>query len=203
MPTVILLLLGALALTCGSSQTTSQRTCAPVVQQTHSAHGCMQRAAVGRLRGGADEESEDDELDTELEAADEGLVEDATSDPIAADGLSNPFLGAGGAPGGAGGLGLGLQDLASTLQDPNVLQEALKELQDPATQARVKAMMEDPEFQESMKQYMEQMTKDPAFDQLKQQAEAMLSQEGFMEQMSQAFAEMGKGLADVPKSDKD
>jgi len=199
MPTVILLLLGALALTCGSSQTTSQRTCAPVVQKkAHSAHGCMQRAAVGRLRGGADEESEDDELDTELEAADDGLVEDATSDPIAADGLSNPFLGAGGAPGG-----LGLQDLASTLQDPNVLQEALKELQDPATQARVKAMMEDPEFQASMKQYMEQMAQDPAFDQLKQQAEAMLSQEGFMEQMSQAFAEMGKGLADVPKSDKD
>jgi len=198
-------LLAMLALACGGSHVAGQGTCGPVVSASRSMCGRTHRAAVGRLRGGSDEELEDDELDTELEAADGGLVEDGTSDPItaAADGLSNPFLGAGGAPGAAGGLGLGLQDLASTLQDPNVLQEALKELQDPATQARVKAMMEDPEFQESMKQYMEQMTKDPAFEQLKQQAEAMLSQEGFMEQMSQAFAEMGKGLADVPKTDKD
>ena len=79
--------------------------------------------------------------------------------------LENPFLDAAG--GGMGGLGL--QDLASTLQDPKVLQDALRELQDPETQSRIKAMMEDPAFQDSMKQYMEQMMKDPQFDKLKEQ----------------------------------
>ena len=56
-------------------------------------------------------------------------------------------------------------------------------------------------LQDSMKHYMEQMTKDPAFEQLKQQAEAMLSQEGFMEQMAQAFADIGKSTGDPTKSD--
>ena len=35
-------------------------------------------------------------------------------------------------------------------------------------------MMEDPAFLESMKAYAEQLTKDPMFDQLKEQAEKMM-----------------------------
>ena len=77
-----------------------------------------------------------------------------------------------------------------------MLQDALKELQDPAVQQQVKAMMEDPAFQESMKQYMESITKDPDFDKLKQQTEQLLQQEGFMEQMSKAFAAM-PGMAGI------
>ena len=110
-----------------------------------------------------------DELDSELEPEDDGTVDDVVgeSDAVGAGSstLENPFLDAAG--GGMGGLGI--QDLASTLQDPKVLQDALRELQDPETQSRIKAMMEDPAFQESMKQYMEQMMKDPQFDKLKEQ----------------------------------
>lgn len=62
-------------------------------------------------------------------------------------------------------------------------------------------MMEDPAFQDSMKQYMEQMMKDPQFEKLKEQAEQMMQQEGFMEQMSQAFSDLGGVLGDA-KSDK-
>merc|ERR1712070_1232237 len=96
---------------------------------------------------------------------------------------------------------MGVQDLASTLKDPKMLQDALKELQDPAVQQQVKAMMEDPAFQQSMKQYMEQITQDPAFEALKAQTELMLQQEGFMEQMSKAFAEMGSALGAPPDGD--
>jgi hypothetical protein len=175
-----------------------QPTCAAVVA------GCTHRgqlSIVQRLRGGADE------LDSELEAEEDGAIDDVTADSDAvapSAGLENPFLDAAGM-GGAGGMGLGLQDLAKTLQDPKVLQDALKELQDPATQSRVKAMMEDPAFQDSMKQYMDQMMKDPQFEQLKEQAEAMMQQEGFMEQMSQAFADLGGAMppiGDASKSEK-
>jgi hypothetical protein len=40
------------------------------------------------------------------------------------DGLENPFL-----QGAQGAMGGGIQDLAASLKDPKVLQEALKELQ--------------------------------------------------------------------------
>jgi pantoate kinase len=70
-------------------------------------------------------------------------------------------------------------------------EDALRELQDPAVQQQVKAMMEDPAFQESMKSYMEQIIKDPMFESLKKQTEDMLQQEGFMEQIQKAFAEVG------------
>ena len=56
-------------------------------------------------------------------------------------------------------------------------------------------MLEDPAFQESMKQYMEQITKDPQFEALKKQTEAMLQEEGFVEQMTKALTEMGPGMA--------
>mmetsp|Transcript_2972 Transcript_2972/g.7416 ORF Transcript_2972/g.7416 Transcript_2972/m.7416 type:complete len:189 (+) Transcript_2972:25-591(+) len=152
-----------------------------------------QRPCVWKLlRGGADE------LDSELEAEDEASLDGVDGEPSTAS-EANPFLDG---AGGGGAMGLGLQDLASTLQDPKVLQDALRELQDPATQARVKAMMEDPAFQESMKQYMEQMMKDPQFEKLKEQAEQMMQQEGFMEQMSQAFADLGGVLGDSSKPDK-
>lgn len=136
------------------------------------------------LRGGSDdaEGDEDDEDDLEDGLGGEDLV---TSDGAELE--DNPFLGAPGA--GAGGAGL--QDLASTLGDPQMLQDALKELQDPAVQQQVKAMMEDPAFQESMKAYMEQITKDPQFEALKKQTEDMLQQEGFMESIQKAFAEVG------------
>jgi len=192
--TLLALLLGAVGV-CGSRL---HPTCSAVVA------GCPvpEHRIVQRLRGGADE------LDSELEAEDDGddldvTADGAESDAVAAGGagLENPFLDAAGA-GGAGGLGLGLQDLASTLQDPKILQDALRELQDPATQSRVKAMMEDPAFQDSMKQYMEQMMKDPQFETLKEQAEQMMQQEGFMEQMSQAFADLGGALGEPPNSDK-
>jgi len=195
--TLFLALLGAYG-ACGSRL---QPTCAAVVTVCSLPE---QRSVVQRLRGGADE------LDSELEAEDDGSdLDDITAgtddDTVAAadgSGLANPFLDGAGAGGAGAGLGLGLSDLASTLQDPKILQDALKELQDPATQSRVKEMMEDPAFQESMKQYMEAMMKDPQFEKLKEQAESMMQQEGFMEQMSEAMASLGGALGDPTKSDK-
>ena len=154
-----------------SSTCTIERLSVPIVQQSWR-----------RLRGGeeadGDDATADDDLDEEdLEPTESSVVED------------NPFLGMPGASVGAGGPGL--QDLASTLQDPKMLQDALRELQDPAVQQQVKAMMEDPAFQESMKAYMEQIIKDPMFESLKKQTEDMLQQEGFMEQIQKAFAEVG------------
>ena len=154
-------------------------------------HGCM------RVRGGADndEEQEDEEEDvgSDLDVADDDDAATASAaDPGGFDALSNPFLGGAGGAGGAEGLGLA--DLAKTLGDPSMLQDALKELQDPATQARVQAMMDDPEFQKSMQQYIDQITKDPQFAELKRQTEKLLEEPGFMEQMSKAFEQMG-GIA--------
>ncbi|EOD15505.1 hypothetical protein EMIHUDRAFT_431908 [Emiliania huxleyi CCMP1516] len=140
---------------------------------------------VERLRGGAADEDEDededgDELDEELEGGGEEVAVDDDGPSLA-----NPFLGGGG---GAGGLG-GLSEITKSLQDPATLQKALKELQDPATQERFKQMMEDPAFLESMKAYAEQLTKDPMFDQLKEQAEKMMSDPAFMEEMQKAMAD--------------
>jgi pantoate kinase len=73
-------------------------------------------------------------------------------------------------------------------------QEALKELQDPAVQQQVRQMLEDPTFQQSMKEYMQQITKDPQFEALKKQTEAMLQEEGFVDQMTKAFSELGSAL---------
>jgi len=161
------------------------RLCSPSLVPAIARASCLER-----LRGGAD-------VDDELEEDDVTEEEDAVA-AAAGDSAENPFLGMPGA--GAGG-GLGLQDLESTLKDPKMLQDALKELQDPAVQQQVKAMMEDPAFQQSMKQYMEQITKDPQFEALKQQTEQMLQQEGFMEQMSKAFADMGSALGQAEPSD--
>lgn len=136
------------------------------------------------LRGGIDDALDEDDEDDDSDG-DEDTV--AASD----DALENPFLGSA----GEGGSGVGLEDLRSTIQDPAALQEALKGLQDPAVQQQVKAMLEDPAFQESMKQYMEQITKDPAFQEIKKQTEAMLEDENFVEQMQKAFAEMGPGMS--------
>ena len=151
---------------------------------------CTRRLAAPRwllLRGGADEldeELEDDdgddidaEVDVDAAAADELPVGDGAE--------SNPFLG-----GGAGGAG-GLDELAQSLGDPDMLKEALKELQDPATQERVKAMMDDPEFQKSMQQYIEQITQDPQFEQLRKQTEQLLEQPGFLEEMTKAMGSIG------------
>ena len=138
------------------------------------------RSCILLLRGGESDDSFDDEEDLD---EDEDIDTSAGMPETLED---NPFLPS--ASGAAGGPG-GLQDLASTLQDPKMLQEALKELQDPAVQQQVKAMMDDPAFQESMKAYMEQITKDPKFEALKKQTEEMLQQENFMEQMQQAFAD--------------
>lgn len=71
-----------------------------------------------RLRGGADDE---DDLLEEDEESDDALAE---SDGAGMDGLENPFL-----QGAQGAMGGGIQDLAASLKDPKVLQEALKELQ--------------------------------------------------------------------------
>ena len=68
--------------------------------------------------GGADEDDLDEEDDVE---------EDAAS--VAGDSLENPFLDTPGAGvGAAGSGGVGLEDLASTLEDPAALQNALKEV---------------------------------------------------------------------------
>ena len=159
---------------------------------------CTRRLAAPRwllLRGGADEldeELEDDdgddidaEVDVDAAAADELPVGDGAE--------SNPFLG-----GGAGGAG-GLDELAQSLGDPDMLKEALKELQDPATQERVKAMMDDPEFQKSMQQYIEQITQDPQFEQLRKQTEQLLEQPGFLEEMSKAMGSIGGADGDALK----
>ena len=147
---------------------------------------------LARLRGGADadlDEEEDGDDDVEEAAGAEG------------DALENPFLdGTAGLPGMPGGPGL--EDLASSLKDPAALQEALKQLQDPAVQQQVRQMLEDPTFQQSMKQYMEQITKDPQFEALKKQTEAMLQEEGFVESMTKAFADMGGTIPGAPGTTK-
>ena len=94
-------------------------------------------------------------------------------------------------------------ELSSTLKDPAALQEALKQLQDPAIQQQVKQMLEDPAFQQSMKQYMEQITKDPQFEALKKQTEAMMQEEGFVESMTKAFSDMGAAFGDKEGEDKE
>ena len=133
------------------------------------------RVALRALRGGAaEDEDEDDDLEEELD-------ESAGADD---DTLENPFL-----AGGAGGEGSeALSELAQSLKDPSLVREALKELQDPEAQARMKAMMEDPEFQQSMKQYVEQISKDPQFEQLRAQTEQLMQEPDFLEQISKAFA---------------
>jgi hypothetical protein len=131
-------------------------------------------AVLRRLRGGADDEDEDElDDDAELDAELEGGVDEDGEDAEADSGLDNPFLaGAGGMPGGASGLGMA--EMRKSLQDPAALQKALKQLQDPATQERFRQMMEDPAFLESMKAYAEQLAKDPMFNELKEQAEKMM-----------------------------
>merc|ERR1719222_587472 len=71
------------------------------------------RAAILSLRGGADELDEDLEGDEDTAA---GLENDT-----AGLALENPFLGAGGTPLEGGSL----QDLAQSLKDPKLMQEAL------------------------------------------------------------------------------
>ena len=110
---------------------------------------------VRQLRGGQDDASEEEEEEEDLD--------DLTPDAGVVDGdeaLENPFL-----SGAASEAGAPIDGLADTLQDPSLVREALKELQDPAAQARMRAMMEDPEFQKSMQQYVEQISKDPQFEQ--------------------------------------
>jgi len=139
------------------------------------------------LRGGADE------LDEELDGEDDAVADAGVEAP-----LENPFLGAGGSPLEGGGLA----DLAQSLQDPQLLQEALREMQDPETLQRIRAMMEDPEFLNSMKQYVEQITKDPQFEQLKAQTEKLMQEPGFMEEMTKALmsGDMGKTFAEMGAS---
>ena len=147
-----------------------------------SAHCCSaellapeESACLQRLRGGAGGEDNfglDSDLDEDLDEEGAGSSSEVrAAGLVAGDALDNPFLG------GDGAARLGLDNLSSTLNDPKMLQDALKELQNPTTQARVRAMMEDPEFQKSMQQYMEQMTKDPQFDALKKQTEVMLQEQ--------------------------
>ena len=171
------------AITPSAAQNNNQLSRPAVLQQS-----------VLLFRGGADADL-DDEEEEDADADEDADDDDAAS---ADDALQNPFLdGAGGLPGMPGG-GPGLQDLASTLKDPAALQEALKELQDPAVQQQVKQMLEDPSFQQSMKSYMEQITKDPQFEALKKQTEAMLQEEGFVESMTKAFSELGGALPTPP-----
>jgi len=154
------------------------------------------RAAILGLRGGADDDALDDigELDEELDGDEEGGVVGAGVETP----LENPFLGAGGSPLEGGGL----HDLAQSLQDPKLMQEALREMQDPETLQRIRAMMEDPEFLNSMKQYVEQITKDPQFEQLKAQTEKLMQEPGFVEEMSKALmsGDMGNTLAEMGAS---
>ena len=107
----------------------------------------------------------DDAGDEEEEEEEEALDELETSVAGVGDGddaLENPFLSGAAA---ASDASQQLSGLTDTLKDPSLVREALKELQDPAAQARMRAMMEDPEFQKSMQQYVEQISKDPQFEQ--------------------------------------
>ena len=57
-------------------------------------------------------------------------------------------------------------------------------------------MMEDPAFLESMKAYAEQLTKDPMFDQLKEQAEKMMCARPVLAENRRAWTrlvEIGRG----------
>merc|ERR1719424_2715258 len=148
-PILLLAILLVCSLSCASGGTATQY-CSPsrIVSGASACKGRVSLPAAHRLhelRGGADG------------ALDEEDEDDDDADDAAADELENPCLGvpATGSGGGMGG-GPGLDDLASTLQNPAALQEAMKE---------------DPAFQESMKQYMEQITKDPQFEALKKQTE--------------------------------
>lgn len=151
-----------------------------------------------RLRGGqddADAGEEDEEEEEEAAALDEELETPVTEGVDEA--LENPFLSGAGA---AGDASQQLSGLTDTLKDPSLVREALKELQDPAAQARMRAMMEDPEFQKSMQQYVEQISKDPQFEQLRKQTEELMQEPDFVEQITKAFAGLGepsKGGADT------
>ena len=177
------LVLALVLVVCGVDTTGATRL--EVLRSPRCAAPAALPFVLERLRGGADADldEEDDDADDDVE---EGAV-------AGGDALENPFLdGTAGLPGMPGGPGL--EDLASSLKDPAALQEALKQLQDPAVQQQVKQMLEDPTFQDSMKQYMEQITKDPQFESLKKQTEAMLQEEGFVESMTKAFADMGGAI---------
>ena len=90
-------------------------------------------SCLDRLRGGADEDDlEEDDVGEE--------VDDVAAGAELSEAAENPFLGM---P-GAGGGGLGLQDLESTLKDPKMLQDALKELQVYATARRFCASYTSP-----------------------------------------------------------
>ena len=79
------------------------------------AEAIRHREMVLALRGGSDDDLDDDE--------------DENAAAVAGDALENPFLDAQGAGAGAAGSGgVGLEDLASTLEDPAALQNALKEV---------------------------------------------------------------------------
>ena len=115
-----------------------------------------------RLRGGQDDAGEEEEEEEEEEALDD-LETSVAGVGDGDDALeTNPFLSGAGA---AGDASQQLSGLSDTLKDPSLVREALKELQDPAAQARMRAMMEDPEFQKSMQQYVDQISKDPQFEQ--------------------------------------
>ena len=60
-------------------------------------------------------------------------------------------------------------------------------------------MMDDPEFQKSMQQYIEQITQDPQFEQLRKQTEQLLEQPGFLEEMSKAMGSIGGADGDALK----
>ena len=115
-----------------------------------------------RLRGGQDDAGEEEEEEEEEEEALDELETSVAGVGDGDDALENPFLSGAGA---ASDASQQLSGLTDTLKDPSLVREALKELQDPAAQARMRAMMEDPEFQKSMQQYVEQISKDPQFEQ--------------------------------------
>jgi hypothetical protein len=174
-----------------------QLACLAPVAQTALVASPATRFEIVRLRGGlaaegGDGGEEEDMLDEDLDDLEAGMDAPAAGGD---DALENPFLG------GAGGDASGpLGELSQTLNDPAMMREALKELQDPAAQERMRAMMEDPEFQKSMRQYVEQISKDPQFEMLRQQTEKLMQEPDFVEQISKAFAGLG---GEPPKDGSD
>ena len=80
------------------------------------------------------------------------------------------------------------------------MQKQLDETSEKLNQERMRAMMEDPEFQKSMRQYVEQISKDPQFEMLRQQTEKLMQEPDFVEQISKAFAGLG---GEPPKDGSD
>ncbi len=121
------------------------------------------------------------------------LAEEIANDPKALENFQAQLASA---LGGKDSARLGLETLASSVQDPSGLMAAMDMLKDPNIAKEVEAMMADPAFQREM----QKMAESPAFAQAMEQAKAMTEElqkdpkkmEAFLKDMEAEMAKMGQ-----------